>query len=89
MEELQRDFEKMKIENKMKEKQEQELRKQREEYERKLQEERQKHEEEERRKTQDDIAAGKEKTWTGEVIGGVAEAALGGMWRAAKGLLGF
>ena len=88
LEKLQIELEKMKIETEMKEKQEQELRKQREEYERKLEEERKKHEADERRKTQDDIVEGNEKTWTGEVVEGVAEAA-GGLWKAAKGWLGF
>ena len=84
MEELQREIQKMKLENEMKEKLKRELRKQQEEYERKLEEERRKHEEEEMRKTKEDVAAGKEKHWMGEVVGGVADAA-GGMWRTAKG----
>lgn len=40
------------------------------------------------RKTKDDIAAGKDNSWTGEVVEGVAEAA-GGVLRDAKGWLGF
>ena len=83
LEEMQRELELLKIENKIKEKMELELQMQMEKHERKLQEERKKHEDQEMTKTKDDIAAGEEKTWTGEVAAGVENLA-GGLWRATK-----